>query len=171
MGGPPNIDAEQLSWVFAYGSNMATDELARLRPFSGGQATGVARVEPAFLPGHRLVWNYRSRKRDCGVANVEPCSGRDLPGVALLVNAECLGAIDEKEGHPHAYSRGSSLVTVHLARGGEVDAWVYVVRPERRSAMPVLPNREYLQLLIDGARHHGLPAAHIRELEATPTAD
>lgn len=160
-----------LSWVFAYGSNMATDDLMRRIVGEGGSADGLVRVERAFLPGHRLVWNYRSNTRGGGAANVEKCAGRELPGVALLVDEAVLSVIDRKEGHPSFYSRGASPIRVWLSGGEEIRAWVYVAAKRRCSATPVLPLRAYLQLLIDGARKHGLPPMHIAELEATPTAD
>ena len=159
------------NWVFAYGSNMATDDLRSRILATGGREDGLARVEAATLSGYRLIWNYRSKSRDGGAANVEPYAGQDLPGVALLVDADVLRAIDRKEGHPHFYDRGQAPLRVRLGGGDEVDAWVYVARPERRSATPTLPRRAYLQLLIDGARLHGLPMSHIAELQAMPTAD
>lgn len=160
-----------LSWVFAYGSNMATDDLKRRLADHAGSADGLVRVESAYLPDHRLVWNYRSNTRGGGAANVERCSGRELPGVALLVDETALSVIDRKEGHPSFYSRGVSPLHARLSGGDEITAWVYVAVKRRCSTTPVLPLRTYLQLLIDGARKHGLPATHIAELEATPTAD
>ena len=167
----PKTRTDELHWVFAYGSNMATDDLGHWMALTGNPASGLVRIEPATLPEHRLVWNYRSKSRNGGAANVEPCAGRDLPGVALLVNAAVLNAIDRKEGHPRFYSRGSSPLRVRLLRSDEVGAWVYVAVPGRCSPTPVLPRRAYVQLLIAGARQHGLPASHVAELEATPTAD
>ena len=160
-----------LSWVFAYGSNMATDDLKRRIVDEAGSADGLVRVAGAFLPDHQLVWNYRSSTRKGGAANVERCYGRELPGVALLVDEAVLGVIDRKEGHPSFYNRGASPVRLRLSGGEEINAWVYVAARRRCSPRPVLPRRAYLQLLIDGARQHGLPATHIAELEATPTAD
>jgi hypothetical protein len=167
----PETRIDALHWVFAYGSNMATDDLTSWMASTGTPTSGLVRIEPATLPDHRLVWNYYSRRRDGGAANVEPCAGRDLPGVALLVDAAVLDAIDQKEGHPRYYSRGPSTLRVRLRRSDEVGAWVYVAVPGRRSPTPVLPRRAYVRLLIAGARQNGLPPSHIAELEATPTAD
>jgi hypothetical protein len=167
----PDTRTDELHWVFAYGSNMATDDLTNWLTSNGHLASGLVRIEPATLAGHRLIWNYRSRSRDGGAANIEPCVGADLPGVALMVEAVVLSAIDRKEGHPRFYSRGSSPLPVRLRQGNEVSAWVYVAVPARRSLTPVRPRRAYLQLLIAAAQQHGLPVSHIAELEATPTAD
>jgi hypothetical protein len=132
----------------------------------------IHRAKAAILPGYRLIWNYRSIFREGGAVDVEPYAGKDLSGVALLMDADVLRAIDLKEGHPRFYSRGRTPLRVRLVGGEEVGAWVYVARPERCTAAPFLSRREYyLQLLLDGARQYGLPAGHIAELEATPTAD
>jgi len=160
-----------LDWVFAYGSNMHMVDLRRWLAENGHGAGGIHRVEPATLPGYRLAWNYRSRTRNGGAANVAPAEGRVLPGLALLVDAVTLRALDMKEGHPSWYDRGASRHTLRLHAGGVVDGWVYVATAARCSVDAVWPRREYLELLVVAAREHGLPHAHVAELEATPTAD
>jgi hypothetical protein len=166
-----DMSAGDCAWVFAYGSKMDVDDLRGWLAKKGHGADGLVRVERATLAGYRLVWNYRSVSRDGGAANVEPCEGRDLPGLALFVNAKTLKAIDQKEGHPRYYSRGSSTRTVRLHDGGEIAAWLYVAVQARCSVTPVWPRRKYLQLLVDAARKNALPAWHVAELEATSTVD
>ena len=165
------MSAGDPAWVFAYGSNMDVDDLRGWLARKGVEPDGLLRVERAMLAGYRLVWNYRSISRDGGAANVEPCEGRDLPGLTLSVDAKTLKAIDQKEGHPSYYSRGSSPLTVRLQDNGEVAAWLYVAVQARCSVTPVWPRRDYLQLLVDAARKHALPAWHVAELEATSTVD
>ena len=137
----------------------------------GHCADGILRVERATLASYRLVWNYYSKSRDGGAANVEPCAGRDLPGLALSVDDETLKGIDQKEGHPTYYSRGSSRLTVGLHDGQAIDAWVYIAVRDRCSATLVRPRPEYLRLLVNAASEHALPDWHIAELVATPTVD
>jgi hypothetical protein len=158
-----------LDWVFAYGSNMNLADVRRWLVERQYRVDGVLRVEPATLPGYKLVWNYYSRGRASGAANVEPCTDRDLPGLALQVDAATLAAIDRKEGRPQSYDRGSDRLTVRLRKGEDIAAWVYVAVPSKRQASPVPPCRSYLQLLVDAAREHSLP--HLAELEATRTSD
>ncbi len=160
-----------MSRVFAYGSNMCLPDLARWLRAKGHRPPADLRPRPALLPGHRLVWNYFSPPREGGAANVEPCPGRALPGIVFDVDAELLAALDRKEGHPERYSRGDAPRTVELPAGGTLDAWVYVVTPAWARAEPVPPRRAYLDLLVAGARAHGLPGWHVAELLATPTAD
>lgn len=165
------MSASKTEWVFAYGSNMDTGDLRGWLAANGCRGDGILRVEPAILVGYRLVWNYRSISRNGGAANVEPCPGRELPGLALSVDASTLTAIDRKEGHPGYYSRGDLRLVVRLLRGEDISAWVYVAVPERCSAAPVPPRRAYLDLLLRAAREHALPAWYVAELEGTATVD
>jgi gamma-glutamylcyclotransferase (GGCT)/AIG2-like uncharacterized protein YtfP len=115
------------------------------------------------------VWNFYSETRKGGAANVEPCKGHTLHGLALLVDHVVFAGIDKKEGYPHVYDRATSFV--ELASGARVEAWVYRVNPERTRQEFVAPTRHYRGLLIQGARTHGLPAFYIDELERLQTSD
>lgn len=159
------------AWVFAYGSNMDLEDLRRWFGERGHDANGIQAAECAVLPGYRLVWNYYSPGRRGGAANIEPQIGHELPGVALKVDAAALGAIDAKEGHPRYYSRGDRKMPIRLRDSGEVEAWVYIALPERCSATPVRPRRNYLGLMIAAAERYHFPDWYLNELGATPTAD
>jgi len=158
-------------WVFAYGSSMHTGDLHRWLNEQGHPTEGILRAVAASLPGYRMAWNYRSRKRGGGAANLRTAPGREMFGVALQVDEPTLLALDAKEGHPDIYSRGERRLAVRLRDGIEVQAWVYQVVPGRRSEKGQWPRKEYLRLVVEGAREHDLPARHIRELEVTPTLD
>lgn len=159
-----------LDWVFAYGSNM---DLGDLRAFlQARRCPGqIERAEPASLSGYQLVWNYFSGARGGGAANVEPAPGRELPGLALRVDAAALAGIDVKEGHPKRYRRGPKRVPVRLSAGGIERAWLYIVEPGFRQDRTVTPTRAYLSLLIGAAERYGFPAWYLEELRATPTMD
>lgn len=163
--------SKSVEWVFAYGSNMNIEDLQRWFDEKGHRRARIARVERATLPDYRLVWNYHSISRDGGAANVERAAGQSLPGVALDVNPEALSAIDEKEGHPRYYSRGSALVPVELAAGPRIEAWLYVALPKHCSTTTVYPRCSYLEILIRASEAHGLPADHVAMLRAMPTKE
>ncbi len=154
-------------WVFAYGSNLHGGDLERWFRQHSRPPPVLLEVVPALLSDWRLVWNYFSRSRGGGAANVEPAPGARLPGLALLPDAVTFAGIAAKESYPRVYDR--QLVPLTLADGRAVEAWVYVVPPERCSAQLEPPTREYLRLLIDGARQHGLDPDHISWLTAVPT--
>lgn len=157
--------------VFAYGSNMDLEDLARWMDRRGFGAPRVFDARPAVLPGYRLAWNYHSRARDGGAANVEPLVGQELPGVVLDVDERTFEAIDAKEGHPRIYSRGDEPLSVRLFAGPVTSAWVYVVNPEHRCSTPVWPRRTYLDLLVRGAVRYGLPESHLEWLRSVPVLE
>ncbi len=149
--------------VFAYGSNLDLDDLARWLAEKGYpvERPPVAR---AVLPGWRLVWNYQSPTRRGGAVNIEPAPEAELPGAVIWAGPGLLRAIDRKEGHPERYRR--RRLTVRLD-GGPLDAWTYVVTPPWRSADIRPPRRVYLETILRGARALGLPPAHIAAIAAT----
>ena len=137
-----------------------------------GRAAGrIARAEPGVVPGWRLVWNYYSRVRQGGAANVEPAPGAELHGLALEVDAEALSAIDHKEGHPGRYRRGPGLVRVDLKTGERVQAWLYVVLPEFRQEGYVAPRREYRDLIVSVGEARGFPAEYLEGIRGLRSAD
>ncbi len=153
--------------VFAYGSNMHLPDLRRWMEGRGHGDGSILASSGALLDGWELVWNYRSPTRKGGAANVRERAGAVLPGVVLEVDAGGLRALDAKEGHPGRYSRGDALVEVQIS-GGTTGAWLYVVRPEFRSEGMVPPRRAYLELVLAGARAHGLPDKHLGILGEVP---
>lgn len=157
------------AWVFAYGSNMHLWDLGQwLR--GRGFPDRVAESHAAVLEGHRLVWNYYSRSRRGGAANVEPSTGNHVHGVLLGVSSETLAGIDAKEGHPNVYSRGvQPRRTRRASCGTPVLAWVYEVQPHWRQSRQVRPSCHYRRLMLEGAQAHGLPAAYLVALRALST--
>ena len=161
-----------LVWTFAYGSNMDVDDLRSWFVSKGYEDAHIERCLPATLPGYRIIWNYYSKTRRGGAANIEHVAdASSLPGLALLMNGAGLAAIDRKEGHPHSYSRGSAPITVQLTDGTPVDAWVYIAVPTKCRPSTVLPTPAYLDIMVKAAERAGLPAEHIEILKRTPTAE
>lgn len=156
-------------WIFAYGSNMHLADLKRWFRESGQSGGDIARSEAATLADYRLVWNYYAVKRHGGGANVEAAPGSVLHGVALLVDAPTLAGIDRKEGYPHVYNRCS--VDVALRAGPIVRSYLYQVMPVHRRREFIAPTARYLDLLIQGAREHALPEAHLEGLRRVATCD
>lgn len=159
-------------WVFAYGSNMDLEDLTKWlneRPAYAGFE--IFEWSVATLPGYELVWNYFSKSRNAGAANVQKKAGRNLPGLALKVNEKCFAGIDAKEGHPNYYDRGNERVSVVLDDGRKVDCWLYVARPERTKSELVAPSQEYLAFLMKAAKNHEFPDWYKTELESLPVKE
>lgn len=157
-----------MHWVFAYGSNMDLDDLKGWLSTSNLPPGRIVQAQAAKLVGYRLVWNYFSKGRAGGAANIEPDSC-DLPGVALRVDEALLRAIDVKEGFPNRYDR--VLTRAVLGSGRSIRAWAYVVLSEHRANHAVPPTRHYKSLLVRGAIRFNLPMSHISELEKLSTCD
>lgn len=122
---------------FAYGSNLCVQQMARRCP----DATDP---RPATLADHDWLINER------GVATVEPFHGAVVHGVLWRLSDHDLDVLDSAEGVPVRYRRDE--LVVHTAEGPG-PAWVYIdPRVE-----PGPPRPGYLERIIDGARHHGLP--------------
>lgn len=143
-------------WYFGYGSNMSGAifcERRGMRPL----ATRTARLE-----GYRLCFDLPVGPGERGVANVEPEAGACTYGVLYLLTRTELDRLDHTEGvHFGAYRR--IPVEVVTEEGTRLTAITY--RSSRTDAGRK-PSARYLQLLLDGAREHGLPPEYVRDLES-----
>jgi gamma-glutamylcyclotransferase len=135
---------------FAYGSNL---HAARLR-----QRVGAVRIERiGRLDGHRLAFNKRGRDGS-GKANLVREATASVWGVVYEIAAESWTELDRFEG---GYERVS--VEIEPAAGGALAAHTYA--STRLCGEP--PFDWYKELVVRGARAHGLPAEWIQWLEAT----
>lgn len=122
---------------FAYGSNLCARQMAQRCP-------GAADPRPATLADHDWLINER------GVATLEPFDGSQVHGVVWQVTEHDLAVLDSAEGVPVRYRR--DRLTVHTDNG-PAPAWVYI----DHRVDPGPPRTGYLERIIDGAVHHGLP--------------
>ena len=122
---------------FAYGSNLCVRQMAQRCP-------GATNPRPAMLADHDWLINER------GVATVEPFDGSQVHGVVWQLDDHDLATLDSAEGVPVRYRR--DRLTVHTDAGPS-EAWVYI----DHRVDPGPPRPGYLERIIDGAVHHGLP--------------
>jgi len=122
---------------FAYGSNLCVRQMARRCP-------DAVNPRPATLADHDWLINER------GVATVEPFDGSQVHGVLWQVTDHDLATLDSAEGVPVRYRR--DRLTVHTDDGPS-EAWVYI----DHRVDPGPPRPGYLERIVDGALHHGLP--------------
>ncbi len=141
---------------FAYGSNMEPRRFRRRAP--GARALG-----PARLPGYRLDFTRYSTGFRGGVADVVPDAESEVWGVLFEVNDADLDSLDDYEGVPIQYHR--ERATVIDRQGQEREAVLYVANRTGHFT----PRKEYMEILLRGARAHGLPEAWIRYLENIKT--
>jgi gamma-glutamylcyclotransferase len=140
--------------LFAYGSNMASAEMAAWCPEA--RFTGVAR-----LRDRRLELRRRSLRWGGGAADIVPAPGEEVWGALYEIPAGRLDLLDAKEGEGIAYRR----VAVEVDAGGRrLAAEAYEVAVKEPTELP--PTPEYAALLLRGARERGLPEAWLTRLAA-----
>ncbi len=122
---------------FAYGSNLCVRQMSVRCP-------DASDPRPAVLSDHDWLINER------GVATVEPLTGGQVHGVLWQISDRDLATLDSAEGLPVRYRRDLLCVRTH---DGPTTAWVYI----DHRITPGPPRPEYLNRVIDGALHHGLP--------------
>jgi hypothetical protein len=107
-----------------------------------------------------------SRNYGGGVTGVEPAPGRLARGVLYEISREEMGRLDAVEAVPEGLYYRQTVLVVDES-GGILEAETYrTTRPRG----PFKPTRRYLDLMVKGAREHGLDAEYIMELESSPTA-
>lgn len=139
MGTGPRSPAQHP--YFAYGSNLCIQQMALRCP-------DASDPRPAVLADHDWLINER------GVATVEPFTGSTVHGVLWWLSDHDLATLDSAEGVPSRYRRDQLIVHTD---DGPSPAWVYI---DHRTE-PGPPRPGYLERIIDGASHHGLPQSWI----------
>ena len=148
-------------FYFAYGSNMDPRQIIRRCPSSRFHSG-------AILQNHKLDFTLRSQRRKCGVANVVPCETSRVIGIIYRINSSHdWEALDAAEGFEVGKKRGNrytrSLISTTAINKKTPDllAFIYIGLIEK---FPPPPSKAYLDQMIYGAHHWGLPAEYIQGL-------
>ncbi len=144
-------------YYFAYGSNMPTRYLYNVRG-----------VLPSYSePG--VVENYEVNFMAPGLNGLESAfayllksESKKVYGVLHRVSKQDLAKVKGSEGALYEWA----TLPVKL-RNGQVVASQTLVRLSRGDVG--IPSKRYLQILIEGAREHGLPAAYVNQLLDMPS--
>ncbi|HEY2123802.1 MAG TPA: gamma-glutamylcyclotransferase family protein [Chthoniobacterales bacterium] len=151
---------------FAYGSNMHAAQMKERCP----SAKFVCRAK---LPSHRLAFTLRSYSRRCGVADILRDETKEVWGVVYELLENELENLDKDEdfnpGRPNdqnEYTRENHYVW----REGDAKRPLLVALCRGHpKPNPPLPDCDYKNLIVAGARHWQLPTDYIRELESIQT--
>lgn len=154
--------------IFAYGSNMCIPHVGEWARGRGLDVPRILDARAAVLEEHALVWNYRSKRRGAGAANVMRTPGGRVHGVLLETDEAGLSVIDRKEGAPIRYARRLEGVRTGTET---IEAWVYAVTEAYLEPPPVWPNRAYVELIIAGARAANLPRDYVAKLMGIPVVE
>jgi len=159
---------------FAYGSNLNSAHFADWLDGKGltGVGTKLEKVSNAYLSGYRLGFTRRSKNWEAGVADVVEAKGERVWGVVFRPNEGQWGALDQKEGVTSgAYKRHEVSVQYDKETPGKDPLHVcttYVV--VKREPSLQVPDPEYLKLIQDGGKEHGLPQEFIDHLRLASVA-
>jgi hypothetical protein len=146
-------------WYFAYGSNMSPAIFIELR--------GMAPLEirSASIEGYRLCFDIPVGPGERGVANLIADPSACTHGIAYLLTHDDCERLDRTEGVPRLYRREPVAMRLDVDR--VLDGFTY------RSTISVAgrkPSARYLNLLLHGARTHGLPTTYVDYLAALDLA-
>jgi len=140
---------------FAYGSNLDPVQMADRCPSSKA-------VEKACLEGYRFCFPQESTRWSGGVAGIRASNGDVVWGVVYELSDDDLLTLDGFEGVSEGrYLRDRLAVSID---GESVDVEVYIASLETNDTFS--PSPTYLEALLRGARHHGLPADYLAFLQS-----
>lgn len=140
------------SLYFAYGSNLAS---ARMRE----RVDSARRLCSALAPDFRVSFGKAGRDGS-GKATLVPAGGSLVWGVVYVIDPAAWPILDGFEG---GYTR--TAITLTSDRAEPLAANTYIA-PE--SAPDPTAYAWYKQLILEGAREHGLPADYVAVLAALP---
>lgn len=155
-------------WYFAYGSNLSTqrmqDRVAKTLAVASAEFSRIQLPSHvAFLKNYRLAFNNTDTAGVERYANIVPSPGSIVWGAAYWCSPEAMQALDRYEGvEEGCYSR--QWIEVETIAGESLRAEVYIGGPQF-TADAGKPSDWYLQIILLGAKEHGLPEEHIREIE------
>jgi cation transport regulator ChaC len=149
-------------WYFAYGSNMQS---ATLR---GRRGIDFQRALPARAAGWRLVFDKPPLVPiGQSFANIIAEAGAEVLGVVFEVSEANLRQIDLTEGVLVGNYQRVEVAVTPLTAPSSATLTAFTLTSDHRD--PALqPSHRYMELLIAGAREHGLPAEYIAFLRSIP---
>jgi gamma-glutamylcyclotransferase len=143
--------------VFAYGSNMLTARMCERAP-------SARKINIGQLVGYQLRWDKRSKDGSGKCSVTETGHPKDVAwGVVYQMSGEDKKNLDQAEGLGQGY--GERVVKILTSTGNGTAVLYYAT-----SVDPGLkPYDWYRDLVVEGAREHGLPEEYVRGLEAVET--
>ena len=139
---------------FGYGSNLNQGFLRQYCP-------SAEFVMKAYLPNYEVQFRFWSKRRLGGISTIIEKPGGLVHGVIYNVPEEELLDLDVLESVPQGLYRREAFLVLG-EDGGWHEADLYrVARPQG----PFTPSRGYVELMLSGAREHGLDPGYIKKIE------
>lgn len=125
----------------AYGSNMNLEQMAHRCPKAKVIGSGI-------LKDYKLTFRGRYK----GVANIEPCKGKEVQIVLWEISDECERALDIYEGYPSLYVKEDVEAIVN---DKPVKTMVYIMAKEYTN-MVASPTEYYFNVIVRGYSDNAL---------------
>jgi gamma-glutamylcyclotransferase (GGCT)/AIG2-like uncharacterized protein YtfP len=139
---------------FGYGSNLNVE-------FLRGYCPGAQFVMKAYLPNYEVQFRFWSERRQGGISTIIEKPGGLVHGVIYDVPEDELLELDVLESVPQGlYRRETFLVLGEAKEWHEADLY-RVVEPKG----PFTPSRSYVELMLAGAKAHGLAHEYVKKIE------
>jgi gamma-glutamylcyclotransferase len=150
-----NRRANTESWYFAYGSNLFIDS-------TDPRSALIRSAQAGFVRGFRLTFNKVGGPKDV-YANMVFDPDSRVWGVAYLCDAEAMAKLDKSMGMMACRYR-PILQRVETPNGHTLETRTYVAG-KKFITKPWRPYAGYLDLVLQGARRHGLPHDYIAQIK------
>ena len=165
MRGMTELDPDTLPLYFAYGAHLDPGQMELACP-------GHRVLCRARLLDHELAFHGTSRVWGGAIAAPDPRAGSIVHGVVYELKPADFAKLDASEGYVapgHPHNRAERVrIEVELENGETFEVYTYVLAaPEPHGA----PSRAYRWAILNGMRHHGLPAEAIEAVGAVGVLD
>ena len=143
---------------FAYGSNLDQEDLKKWCKMKKLNTLKLKNPQCHCLKDYKLGFTRCSESRKCGVADIINSPGDFCWGVIFDISDDDWKVLNKKEGCK-LDQKNSAYKRCHLFD----DVYTYEVVKKKKF---VRPSTDYVDLIINGAKHYGLPESWINKLES-----
>lgn len=129
----------------------------------------------ARLPNYELAFTRKAKGRwkPYGVADIVEARAKHVWGVVYQINEVHVGALDLSEGYvPGRMTNAYQRTELHVEKEGNtkeslaVTTYVVCSKEDTRP----LPHRDYIELILQGAKHWHLPHTYVAALQQIESA-
>jgi len=155
-------------YYFAYGSNMDKQNLDNWCKENNKPLVHIFSIQTCILRNFQLRFNYYSKRRDAGAANIMKSQDDCVYGLLLEINKQDMNVIHYKEGVPEFYNEFN--IKVELLNKAEVtEVSTFKVTKEKEKSEHVPPKREYIESMIQIAKFYNFPEDYVYYLNNIKT--
>ena len=158
-------------YYFAYGTSMNLKEFGKWCESHKVRHFRVLSKQPVQLNDFQLAFDHLSAEYQCGGANLHTSPGQSVDGVLYNISDEDFWIIRKRDGVPGIYDEFTDPVTVYGYDNYPIPRVKLFYVPDERCRKDLKPSKEYMKILIEGARTENLQPSYISKLETIPTLD